>query len=183
MVRPVRLIALLAVLLSAGVALAAPGTASARQTPPGEVRHVVIVDRMSDATFAMLARRGAVGLLRPSYGPTTNRRRALAELVRGREVNARLGGVPGGRPLINANKVPVFRGCQMCIVVKLPPRGRPSANQRLYPIAVIGRGYHGLLTSPTTRIPGLVSIVDVAPTALGHASSGMSWTPSRFAVA
>jgi hypothetical protein len=57
------------------------GTAAARQTPPGEIRHVVVVDRMSDATCC--SRRGAVGLLRPSYGPTTNRRRALAELVRG----------------------------------------------------------------------------------------------------
>jgi hypothetical protein len=35
MVRPVHLAALLAVLLSVGVALAAPGTAAARQTPPG----------------------------------------------------------------------------------------------------------------------------------------------------
>jgi hypothetical protein len=90
MVRSARPLALLAVLLSVGVALAAPGTASARQTPPGEIRHVVVVDRISDATFALLARRGAVGLLRPGYGPTTNRRRALAELVRGSEAS------PGG---------------------------------------------------------------------------------------
>src|SRR6266576_1447353 len=133
MVRPVRLAALLAVLLPVGVALAAPGTAAARQTPPGEIRHVVVVDRMSDATFALLSRRGAVGLLRPSYGPTTNRRRALAELVRGTEVNARLGGV-----------------------------------------------LHGLLASPTTHIPGLVSIVDIAPTDLGgHPATSLSWKPSR----
>src|SRR6476659_9256349 len=98
MVRPVRLIALLAVVLSAVVAL----------TPAGERLHVVVVDRISDATWAELAHRGAVGLLRPSYGPTTNRRRALAELVRGTEVNARLGGVPQGRPLINVNGVAAF---------------------------------------------------------------------------
>jgi hypothetical protein len=91
--------------------------------------------------------------------------------------------VPKGKPLINTNKAAVFHGCQMCIVVKLPPRGRPSANQSLYRIAVIGRGFHGLLTSPTTRIPGLVSIVDVAPTALGHARGGMSWTPAGASVA
>lgn len=180
MVRPVRLIALLAVLLSAAVALAAPGTASARQTPPGEVRHVVVVDRMSDATFAMLARRGAVGLLRPGYGPTTNRRRALAELVRGSEVNARLGGVPKGKPLINANKASTYPGCKNCIVVQLPPRGRPIANDRLYRIAIIGGGYHGLLTSPTTHIPGLVSIVDIEPTDLGgHPATSLRWTPSN----
>lgn len=180
MVRPVRLVALLAVLLSACVALAAPGTASARQTPPGEIRHVVVVDRMSDATFALLAKRGAVGLLRPGYGPTTNRRRALAELVRGSEVNSRLGGVPNGKPLINTNKAPFFPNCKNCIVVQLPPRGRPIANDRLYRIAVIGGGYHGLLTSPTTHIPGLVSVVDIAPTDLGgHPATSMWWEPSK----
>jgi hypothetical protein len=180
MVRPVRLIALLAVLLSAVVALAAPGVASARQSPPGEILHVVVVDRMSDATFALLARRGAVGLLRPSYGPTTNRRRALAELVRGTEVNARLGGVPKGKPLINTNKAPLYPNCSNCIVVQLPPRGRPIPNDRLYRIAVIGRGFHGLLTSPTTQIRGLVSIVDIEPTDMGRSSAtSLSWTPSK----
>jgi len=69
----------------------------------------------------------------------------------------------------------------MCIVLQLPPRGRPTANDRLYRIAVIGRNFHGLLTSPTTHIPGLVSIVDVAPTALGigHVSTSLSWTPAH----
>src|SRR5947199_3805211 len=150
MVRPVRLIALLAVVLSAVVALAAPGSASARLAPAPERLHVVIVDRISDATWAELARRGAVGLLRPSYGPTTNRRRALAELVRGAEVNARLGGVPKGKPLIDVDKASVYPNCHKCIVVQLPPRGAPTSNDRLYRIAIIGHGFHGLLSSPTT---------------------------------
>jgi hypothetical protein len=183
MVRPIRLVALLGVLLAVVVALAAPGTASARMNPRPEVLHVVVVDRISDATWATLARQGAVGLLRPSYGPTTNRRRALAELVRGTEVNARLGGVPTGKPLINTNKAKVFPNCKTCIVVQLPPRGRPTSNDRLYRIAVIGMGFHGLLTSPTTHIPGLVSIVDIAPTDLGgHPATSLSWTPSQNAV-
>ena len=185
MVRPVRLIALLGVLVSVVVALAAPGTASARITPLGERYQggVVIVDRISNATWAELAKRGAVGLLRPGYGPTTNRRRALAELVRGTEVNARLGGVPAGKPLINTNKAPVYPNCRICIVVQLPPRGRPVANNRLYRIAVLGGGFHGLLTSPTTLIPGLVSITDIAPTDLGagHSANALSWTPSNDA--
>lgn len=182
MVRPVRLLALLAVVLAAVVALAAPGSASARLAPAPERLHVVIVDRISDATWAELARRGAVGLLRPSYGPTTNRRRALAELVRGAEVNARLGGVPAGKPLINTNKASVYPDCHLCIVVQLPPRGRPTANDRLYRIAVIGNGFRGLLTSPTTHIPGLVSVVDIAPTDLpGHQTTTLSWTPTRNA--
>jgi hypothetical protein len=184
MVRPVRCIALLGVFLSVVVALAAPGTASARLTPQGERLQggVVVVDRISDAAFAKLARRGAVGLLRPGYGPTTNRRRALAELVRGTEVNARLGGVPTGKPLINTHKATVVPNCKVCIVVQLPPRGRPISNNRLYRIAVIGGGFRGLLTSPTTHIPGLVSIVDIAPTdmvGVGHTATALSWTPSK----
>ncbi len=183
MVRPVRLLPLLAVLMSVGVALAAPGRAAARTSPPGAPFTVVILDRIDDATFATLARRGAVGLIRPGYGPTTNRRRALAELVRGAEVNARLGGVPEGKPVINTNKLAAFPNCRRCIVVQLPPRGKPVANHRLYRIAVIGLGFHGLLTSSTTRIAGLVSIVDIAPTALGRPRGGMSSTPSSAAVA
>jgi hypothetical protein len=179
MIRSIRLAALLGVLLSVVVALAAPGTASARQTPQGERFHVVVVDRMSNATWAELAHRGAVGLLRPGYGPTTNRRRALAELVRGTEVNARLGGVPTGKAQITPSKARVYPNCRFCIVVQLPPRGRPIANNLLYRIAVIGMGYHGLLTSPTTRIPGLVSIVDILPTDQGgHTATALSWTPS-----
>ena len=180
MVRPVRLLALLAVLASVGVVLAVPGTASARQTPTGAPFHVYVLDRIGDPTFKLLAERGAVGLLRPGYGPTTNRRRALAELVRGSEVNARLGGVPKGKPLIDVTRAAVFPNCHhLCIVLQLPPKGAPIANNRLYRVAVIGRGFHGLLTSPTTHIPGLVSIVDIAPTALGgHPATTLAWTPS-----
>src|SRR5438067_5750536 len=183
MVRPARLLSLLAILAAVFVALAAPGPAAARQNPPDADFHVYILGKISDATFVELAHRGAVGLLRPGYGPTTNRRRALAELVRGAEVNARLGGVPKGKPLIDANKASVFPNCHMCIVLQLPPRGAPSSNDRLYRIAVIGRNFHGLLTSPTTHIAGLVSIVDIAPTALGqgHISTSLSWTPSSDA--
>jgi len=184
MVRPVRVLALLAVLAAIAVALVAPGTAAARQTPTGASFHVYVLDRISDPLFTLLSERGAVGLLRPSYGPTTNRRRAVAELVRGTEVNARLGGVPKGRPLINVTRAAVFPNCHhLCIVLQLPPRGGPIANNRLYRIAVIGRGFHGLLTSPTTHIPGLVSIVDIAPTALGgHPATTLAWTPSTNSI-
>lgn len=180
MVRSVRFLLLLTVLLAVSVALVAPGSADARMRPLGAPFRVFVLDRISNATFASLAERGAVGLLRPGYGPTTNRRRALAELVRGTEVNERLGGVPKGDPLIDVSKARVFPNCDMCIVLQLPPRGAPTANDRLYRVAVIGRSFHGLLTSPTTRIPGLVSIIDIAPTALGH-PGGMSWAPTRAA--
>ena len=183
MVRATRPLAVLAVVAAAAVALVAPGSASARLSPRGEYFQVVVLDRISDAAFASLAQRGAVGLLRPSYGPTTNRRRALAELVRGTEVNARLGGVPAGKPLIDAAKASVYPNCHQCIVLQLPPRGAPTSNDRLYRIAVIGHGFHGLLASPTTQIPGLISVVDVAPTALGgHPATTLSWTPATNAV-
>jgi hypothetical protein len=52
------------------------------------------------------------------------------------------------------------------IYVSLPPPGtRP--NTKRYPIAIVGDGWHGILKSPSTRIRGLVSIADIAPTALG----------------
>src|SRR5579875_1591339 len=183
MARPARLLPLCALLAAVGV-LVAPGPAAARQQPLGASFRVIVLGRIDSATFASLAERGAVGLLRPGFGPTTSRRSALAELVRGAEVNARLGGVPPGRPLIGVSKARVFPNCHMCIVLQLPPRGT-SANDRLYPIAVIGRNYHGLLTSPTTHIPGLVSIVDIAPTALGmgHAATSLSWTPAHDSLA
>jgi hypothetical protein len=181
MVRPARLLPLLALIAVVSVALAAPSPAAARPKPAGALFTVYILPKISNATLATLAERGAVGVFRPGYGPTTNRRRALAELRRGAEVNARLGGVPKGKPLIDASRASVFPNCQMCIVLQLPPPGAPSSNERLYRIAVIGMNFHGLLTSKTTRIPGLVSIVDVAPTALGgsHSRVGMSSLPAK----
>jgi hypothetical protein len=183
MVRPAGLVRIAAVAAAVSAALAVAGPAAARLSPASPPFQVIVLNRIDDATFALLARRGAVGLVRTGYGPTTNRRRALAELVRGAEMNARLGGVPKGKPLLDAAKAVAFPNCKMCIVLQLPPRGAPMANDRLYRIAVIGRDFHGLLTSPTTRIAGLVSIVDVAPTALDHPPSGMSWVPANGSVA
>lgn len=178
MVRRGRLVLLLAVAFAAAVAVVAPGTASARVTPIGARWHVIVVKRMSDRTFAALARHGAVGLVRPGYGPTTSWDRAVAELVRGAETNARLDGIPPGNALIGftTETGTTTPHCRMCIVLQGPPRGGLTANDRLYRIAVIGQGFHGLLTSPTTQIPGLISIVDVAPTALGHQWNNLSWT-------
>ena len=144
------------------------------------------MNRISDDAFATLARRGAVGLMRPGYGPTTSRDRAIAELVRGAETNARLGGVPPGKALIGFNTVPgdTIPRCKMCVVLQLPPRGAPTANNRLYRVAVIGQNFHGLLESPTTHIPGLISIVDILPTVLtGHQATALSWTPTSAPLA
>ena len=58
-------------------------------------------------------------------------------------MNARLGGVPQGRRLLNVHNATVYSNCRVCIVVQLPPRGKPTANDRLYRVAVIGEGSTG----------------------------------------
>ena len=149
-------------------ALVAVAPAGARTVPSQPPFRVLVFDQFTPSQFHYLAKRGAVGLLVPGVGPSTNRRQALAEMLRGSEVNARLGGVPTGPRLITATAATGYpTGCCF-IVVELPPKGRPAANDRRYRIAIVGRGYHGVITSPTTRIPGLASIVDIAPTALGR---------------
>jgi hypothetical protein len=95
----------------------------------------------------------------PASGSTVSRATALASLTRGKLENALLGGKPKGKPLISLGgpRAPVT------IYVALPPPGKHH-NLARYPIAVVGGGYHGLLLSSSTHIPGLVSIADVAPT-------------------
>jgi hypothetical protein len=107
------------------------------------------------------AEAGAVGLVVPGAGSTVTREGALAALVRGEVKNALVGGVPTGKPLLSLAREPAA----ITIYVGLPPAGS-THNVRRYPIAVVGAGYHGILRSSATRIPGLVSIADVAPTAL-----------------
>ena len=105
--------------------------------------------------------RAAHGLLVVGEGATVSRRGALASLVRGEMGNAIVsGGLPGGKPLIALSRRPA----QVTFYVALPPPGKHH-NVRRYPIAVVGRGYHGLLTDTSTRLPGLISIADVAPSA------------------
>jgi hypothetical protein len=108
---------------------------------------------------------GAVGLLVPGAGPETSREEALASLVRGEVRNSLRGGTPGGAPLIRVSELsgtpePPY------ILVALP-KGGTQPNDRRYPVVVVGRGYRGILTSDSTRIPGLLSVADIAPTALG----------------
>jgi hypothetical protein len=109
---------------------------------------------------------GAVGLLMPGAGPETSREQALASLLRGEVRNSLRGGEPEGPPLIRVSDLsgtpePPY------ILVALP-KGGTQPNDRRYPIAVVGPGYRGILTSDSTRIPGLVSIADIAPRALGE---------------
>lgn len=128
---------------------------------------VVVVDRVS---LPEAAARGAVGLAVPGAGPTVTRDSALNTLLTGEVESSLLGGTPAGTPLL----VPGAEGGPLVRVV-LPPAGR-SENERRYPIAVSGGGAHGVLTSDSTRIDGLVSLADVA-------TGRLRWVPAQDPVA
>jgi hypothetical protein len=105
------------------------------------------------------AARGAVGSMVPASGSNTSRETALLSLTHGKLENSLLGGKPSGKPLIRLGEPPA----PVTIYVALPPSGKHH-NFARYPIAIVGGGYHGLLLSSSTRIAGLASIADVAPT-------------------
>jgi hypothetical protein len=103
----------------------------------------------------------AHGLIVPGEGATVTRRGALASLLSGTMGNALVrGGLPGGEARISLAAAPG----RTTFYLALPPPGSHH-NVVRYPIAVVGPGYRGILTSSSTRLPGLVSIADVAPSA------------------
>ena len=104
------------------------------------------------------AKRGAVGSMVPASGSNVSRETALLSLTHGKLENSLLGGKPPGKPLISLGGPPA----PVTIYVALPRPGKHH-NFARYPIAIVGGGYRGLLLSSSTRIPGLVSIADVAP--------------------
>jgi hypothetical protein len=130
-----------------------PGSAQAQQK-----LRVVVVDHV-DTTL----RAAAYGLLVPDAGPETSAARARAALVRGELRNSLRGGLPSGPVRIRIShelRAPA-------IFVELPTGGT-QPNDRRYYLEVVAPGFDGLLTSDSTRIPGLVSIADIAPTARGE---------------
>jgi hypothetical protein len=148
--------------MAAGIALAVAAPASAAPVEPTDV---LAVPGLGLGDLDALAQVGAVGLVVPDAGPTTSQARAIASLARGEVVNSLRGTGPAGAPLIDVGvgRVEAWRANAAVagwrIVVGIP-RGGPQSNDRRYPIAVaVGTG---LLTSDSTRIPGLVSIADVA---------------------
>lgn len=166
----------------AGIIPAAP--AAAKTVPGSAPFRVVILDHMAGWQLRLFARHGAIGLLVPGTGPTTNRRQALAQLVRGVREDSYLGGVPKGPPLLSANQATGTPSRARTIIVTLPPKSEyPVANDKRYYVVVLGGGFHGLLVSNTTRIPGLVSIVDIAPTALGHQRGSLTSVAVPHAIA
>ena len=167
------------------LACAAAASASARASSDFTGHHrqvipVVVVRGLSLADIPWLAQEGAVGLLVPNAGPRTSAGDAFAGMVRGVLYNARLPR-PHDLVLIHVTKATAIPRHGPLIVVGLPPE-RTTKNGTRYPIAVLGRGWHGTLSSSLTRVPGLVSMADVARTALltPHA---LHATPSRDAAA
>src|SRR4051794_5708047 len=108
---------------------------------------------------------GAEGLLVPGAGPETSFDSATAELARGEVENSLRGGMPEGAPLIRLSP-PAENPKPPYILVSVPQGGK-QANDRRYPVVVVGKGFDGILRSDSTRIPGLVSVADIAPTAPG----------------
>ena len=152
--RPAAVVAVV-VTVAVGVAVAAPVSTAADRSVA-----VIVVPTFDPAAYAG---RGAVGWLVPGAGSTVSRERALASLVRGRVVSSLVG--LDGDSTLRLARVPA----ETTIYVALPPQGAHH-NVVRYPVAVVGPGYHGLLTSGSTRIDGLVSLADIAPTATAIAT-------------
>jgi hypothetical protein len=131
---------------------------------------VVVVPGLGLEALSQLEDEGAVGLLVPGAGPETSFELAWAALERGEVRNSLRGGLPEGPRLLTPRTGRLGAVAPPVIYLGLPQGGRQS-NDRRYPIVVVGRDYSGVLTSDSTRIPGLVSIADIAPTALGEPSS------------
>jgi len=158
-----------ALLVACACALALSGSAAAGTSSDFAGHHkqvfrVVVVKGLTLGDLPQLATEGAVGVMVPNAGPRTSQAAAFAGMVRGILYNTRLPR-PRDSVLIHVKQSTEIPQHGPAIVVGLPP-ATSAPNDRRYPIAVIGRGYHGLLVSSLTRVPGLVSIADVARTAL-----------------
>jgi hypothetical protein len=126
---------------------------------------VIVVPRTA-AVFS--SPQAAHGLMIAGEGATVSRRGALASLVRGELGNAVVdSGIPGGKVKIAVAKRPG----ETTFFLALPPPGRHH-NVVRYPIAVVGPGYRGVLTSTSTHLTGLVSVADVAPSVLALQRGG-----------
>ncbi len=109
--------------------------------------------------------RGAIGLYVPGAGGEVSRAGAIAAIRRGKVESAALGGKPHGKILVDiVFGLPELQ-VKKAVLVELPPPGE-HANTKRYGVMIFGAGYHGILTSDSTRIRGLVSIADLAPTAV-----------------
>ncbi|HET7573037.1 MAG TPA: hypothetical protein VFJ77_10280 [Gaiellaceae bacterium] len=173
---------LVSLVVAGAVALAAAGTAGAATSSEFDGHHVqrlrvVVVPALNRGNLAALEREGAaLGLVVPNAGPRTSAADAFAGMVRGILYNGRLSR-PKDSILIRVEHSRTVPTHGPAIVLAMPPQHTVSNTER-YPIAVLGRGYHGILVSKLTKVPGLVSMADVARTALAT-SNRLGSRPAR----
>jgi cytochrome c551/c552 len=105
----------------------------------------------------------AIGLYVPGAGGSITRAGTIASLERGKVENALLGGKPGGKVLADVRFGAPEQPRLPAAYVTLPPPGEHH-NTRRYLVVIAAPGYSGILTSSSTRIRGLVSVADIAPT-------------------
>jgi hypothetical protein len=142
------------------VALGIVATALSRAAAAAPSEQVAVILKPASAPV-FLSPGAAHGLLVPGEGATVTRRGALASLLRGELGNSIVReGVPKGEAQISLSQQPA----RTTFYVALPPPGKHHNVDR-YPIAVVGPGYSGLLISSSTRLDGLISLADVAPSA------------------
>ena len=101
--------------------------------------------------------------LRPGNRRNGQPGRAIAALRRG-TVESDFG-TPGGKILVDLSSVARVQPLRPAVYISLPPPGE-HPNTKRYDVMIVGAGYHGILTSDSTRIRGLVSLADLAPTAV-----------------
>ena len=171
----------------AAVAAGAAGAAGAVRAAgaPARVAVIVLPGDALPRRLPQLARLGAVGLLSPGAGATASGEAALASLLRGVAYNSSQAILPDGPVLIRLAQAPARGPGAVTVYVQLPPPGSHPNRQR-YAIAIVGGGYRGILHSGSTRVPGLVALADVAPTAVALAagrSPRITSSPAAAAVA
>jgi hypothetical protein len=168
-----RPLTLAVLVLALGAAPAAAGTQEFK---------IVVVPDLELEDLRELEDLGAVGLLVPANGPTTSAAQAEAALTTGEVRNSLLeGGVPDAAPLVSYETAAAPPASGPVIVLGLPTGG-DEPNDRRYPVAVLAPGFEGLLVSKSTRLPGVVFLTDIAPTALGE-EDGLTSEPEANAAA
>ena len=106
-----------------------------------QVFPVYVVRGLTLGDLPQLATEGAVGVMVPNAGPRTSQAAAFAGMVRGVLYNTRLP-MPRDIVLIHVKQTNEIPAHGPAIVVGLPP-ATSAPNDRRYPIAVIGHGFHG----------------------------------------
>src|SRR6185295_16256013 len=109
---------------------------------PAAAQDVYVLVVTGDQPTAVRGR-GATGLFVPGQGLYVSREEALERL--GRLPQMSCGAI--GR-------------CPFELFVSVPPLGAQT-NDRRYQVTILGGGAHGILSSDSTRIPGLIAISDI----------------------